>query len=255
MGVATLDEVPVMILAGGLGTRLASVLPNVPKGLADVAGRSFLELQIDLLRRAGARRFVLCVGHLASQIRSVLGDGRQLGVSIEYSVEDPARLLGTAGAILNAFGFIESRALVLNGDTYFDIDYAGFVARHVERCARAETIATLAVAQVEDASDFGTVVLSGAGTRVVEFREKESSRAGRAGLVNAGAYMVEAELLKSIEDSIPQSLEHDVLPRALSEGGEIASEVFEESFYDIGTPRSLARFLEWYDSTVRPQPS
>src|SRR5437773_2245856 len=93
-----LSDIPVVILAGGLGTRLRAVLPGQPKGLAPIGEQSFLEIQIQLLRDQGARHFVLCVGYLADQIRTTLGDGTRLGVRIDYSIEAD-RLLGTAGAL------------------------------------------------------------------------------------------------------------------------------------------------------------
>src|SRR5262249_41662980 len=106
----TLVETPVVILCGGLGTRLRPVLADVPKGLAPVGDRPFLEIQLELLRGQGARRFVLCVGHLAGQIRQTFGDGGRWGVRIDYSVEGD-RLLGTGGALKLAERFFRPRAL------------------------------------------------------------------------------------------------------------------------------------------------
>src|SRR5438067_1235307 len=101
MRAAKLASLPAIILAGGLGTRLRPVLRDRPKGLAPIGPRSFLETQIRLLRRHGVRQFVLCVGHRAELIQAALEDGRQLGVRIDYSVEQ-GRLLGTAGALKQA---------------------------------------------------------------------------------------------------------------------------------------------------------
>ena len=83
---STLEECPIVILAGGLGTRLRPVISDRPKGLAPIGDRPFLEIQIAMLREQGARRFILCVGHRADQIRECLGDGSRLGVDIDYSV-------------------------------------------------------------------------------------------------------------------------------------------------------------------------
>src|SRR5438477_10610039 len=117
-----LSQVPVVILAGGLGTRLRPVLSDRPKGLAPVGERPFLEIQIELLRAQGARRFVLCVGHLAGQIEAYFGNGGRCGVRIDYSIEGE-QLLGTGGALKLAERFFQPRALVLNGDTYLAVDY------------------------------------------------------------------------------------------------------------------------------------
>src|SRR5438552_3831532 len=117
-----LSQTPVLILAGGLGTRLRPVLSDRPKGLAPIAGRPFLQIQMELLHDSGARHFVLCLGHLADQIRSAFGDGSNLGVRIDYSMEGEC-LLGTAGALKLAERFFQPRGLVLNGDTYLAADY------------------------------------------------------------------------------------------------------------------------------------
>ena len=120
---------PVVILAGGLGTRLRSVLADRPKGLAAIGSQRFLEIQIELLRNQGERHFVLCVGHMAESIEQHLGNGRRFGVRIAYSTEGSQRL-GTGGALRLARRFFAPRALVLNGDTFFDLDYSGLVQFH-----------------------------------------------------------------------------------------------------------------------------
>src|SRR5262249_13787502 len=117
-----LGETPVVILCGGLGTRLRPVLSHPPKGLAPLGDPPFLQIQTELLRAQGARRFVLCVGHGAGQIRDTFGDGGRWGVYIDYSVER-GHLLGTGGALKHAERFFQPRALVLNGDTYLATDY------------------------------------------------------------------------------------------------------------------------------------
>ncbi|NDH07349.1 nucleotidyl transferase, partial [bacterium] len=92
-----LSKIPVLILAGGLGTRLRSVVADKPKALAPIMGKPFLEIQIELLKDQGARHFVLCVGYLSQQIAETFGDGSRFGVRIDYS-EEKDQLRGTAGA-------------------------------------------------------------------------------------------------------------------------------------------------------------
>ena len=158
----SLAESPVLILAGGLGTRLRGVISDRPKGLAPVNDRPFLEIQIALLRDQGARRFVLCVGHRADQIRACLGDGSRLGVNIDYAVE-PEVLLGTGGALRLAHRFFQPHALVLNGDTYLATDYNRLLAHHAEERAGSNVVATLTLARLEETQRFGTVLLEPTG--------------------------------------------------------------------------------------------
>jgi NDP-sugar pyrophosphorylase family protein len=231
-----------VILAGGLGTRLRPVLSDRPKGLAPVAGRPFLRIQIELLRDAGARQFVLCVGHRADQIREAFGDGSALGVRVEYSVESE-RLLGTAGALKLAERFFRSRALVLNGDTYLAADYARLVRGHDTDNAHSGVLATVALARAQDATRFGTISLDSAGRYLTGFREKD----GAGGIwLNAGAYVIERALLDRIPAGTPTSLERETFPGVLGAGGRIAAACCEEPFYDIGTPQDWARFAERY---------
>jgi NDP-sugar pyrophosphorylase family protein len=239
-----LGETPVLILAGGLGTRLRPVLADRPKGLAPVAGRAFLEIQIELLRACGARQFVLCVGHRADQIRAALGDGSALGVRVDYSVEGE-RLLGTAGALKLAERFFRPRALVLNGDTYLAADYDRLVRNHGEENVRSGALATVALARAPDATRFGTVLLDPAGRYLTGFREKEAA-AGGEGWRNAGAYVVERALLDHIPAGTPTSLERETFPEVLRAGGKVAAAACAEPFYDIGTPQDWARFAERY---------
>lgn len=238
-------DLPVVILAGGLGTRLRTVLPDRPKALAPIGSRPFLQIQIELLRAQGARRFVLCVGHLAHQIEQALGDGRRLGVRIDYSREG-GRLLGTAGALKRAERFFQPHALVLNGDTFFALDYSRLVERHRTERRRAGVLATIALARAPDASPYGSVLLDGSGSYVAGFAEKQRGAPGAAAWVNAGAYVVERAMLDRLAPEEPCSLEREAFPEVLRSGGRIAAVTSEQPFFDIGTPEGLETFAAFY---------
>jgi NDP-sugar pyrophosphorylase family protein len=242
--VALLSECPVLILAGGLGTRLRAILDDRPKALAPIGDQPFLEIQMTLLREQGARRFVLCVGHRGDQIRQAMGDGSRLGVEIEYSVEGES-LLGTGGAVRLAERFIQPRALVLNGDTYLAEDYARLLALHLEEQSSAGVVATLTLARFEETHRFGTVVLEPGGRYLAGFHEKLHEPAG-PGWLNAGAYVVERDLLDMIPPGVARSLERDVFPAALAAGQRLAAFPSSQPFFDIGTPDDLDRFLGLY---------
>jgi len=240
-----LSATPVVILAGGLGTRLRSVLPSSPKGLARIGDKPFLHIQIELLRNQGARGFVLCVGHLANQIQSYIGNGSRLGVKVQYSFEGH-QLLGTAGALKRAERFFAPCALVLNGDTYLDVGYEHLLEHHKKARATCAAVATLSLARVADAQRYGTVLLDEREEFVSGFKEKDVSAAGQANWQNAGAYVVERDVLQTILPNTAASLERDVFPELLRTGKTMAVWRCAQSFYDIGTPSALEKFINHY---------
>jgi len=240
-----LKTLPVVILAGGLGTRLRPVVADRPKGLAPIGDKPFLEIQIELLRNQGADRFVLCVGHLAEQVRSHFGDGSRWGVRVEYSVERE-QLLGTAGALRLARRWFDPQALVLNGDTYLAVDYRRLVEHHGIERERAGVLATIALAQAPDAARYGSVLLDATGRYLAGFAEKGACAAGTCRWLNAGAYVLERELIDRFPADRPASLERDVFPEVLRFGGRIATLASDELFLDIGTPEGLERFARHY---------
>jgi len=114
---------PVVILAGGLGTRIRQFGENVPKALLDINGEPFLGHQLRLLQRNSIRHVVLCIGHLAEQIEAYTGDGSRFGMKVEYSYDGPT-LLGTGGAIRKALPKLDAAFFVLYGDSYLTCDFA-----------------------------------------------------------------------------------------------------------------------------------
>ncbi|MBN9119078.1 MAG: nucleotidyltransferase family protein [Planctomycetes bacterium] len=229
-------DLPVVVLCGGLGTRLRPAVADRPKALAAVGDRPFLAVQLELLRARGARRFVLCVGHMAEQIEAEFGAGASLGVRIDYS-RDGEKLLGTGGALKRAAGHFAPAAVVVNGDTYLDVDLARLARVHASARVRG-AVATLTLAHVPDASRFGAVELRG--NRVVGFGEKSVPGTG---WVNAGAYVIERELLDRVPAEEVVSLERDVFPAALRDGLRLAAVAHEEPFTDIGTPDAYRAFV------------
>jgi D-glycero-alpha-D-manno-heptose 1-phosphate guanylyltransferase len=225
-----IEQMKAVLLVGGLGTRLRSVTTG-PKPLAEVGGSPFLELLIRQLRSQGVRRLVMCTGYLGDQVEATFGDGGSLGVSIEYSRE--ASPLGTAGAIKLAAPYLlePSDFVVMNGDSFLEIDLPRLVRFHFERGG----IASMAVLKASNAGRFGTVRTDAAG-RVDGFAEK----AGREepGTINGGIYVFNRRVLDTIPDG-PASLERDVFPELLRHG--IYALEQEGTFIDIGTPEEYAR--------------
>jgi NDP-sugar pyrophosphorylase family protein len=226
------------ILAGGLGTRLRSALPGRPKVLAPVAGRPHIEHLLEQITAAGISRAVLLVGHLADQVRDVLGD-EACGVSLEYSAEPSP--LGTGGAVAYALPLLrDQRVLLLNGDSHCDADLGAFVRWHVRR--RAE--ASMLLAQVEDAGRFGRVEAEDG--YVMLFTEK--GRPG-PGWINAGVYVIKPGLLESLPGGV-FSLEQGVFPLWAREG-RLAAYESTARFIDIGTPESFALAGRHFALTAR----
>ncbi len=224
-------DCPAVLLVGGMGTRLRSVVPSTPKPLAPVGSKSFLELLIRQLRCQGVRRFVMCTGYLAEQIENEFGDGKAWNIDIEYSRE--LSPMGTAGAVKLAESYLRDASdfLVMNGDSFLEVDLAQLIRFHRERKATA----SIAVVSVENASRYGTVVV-GQGGQVVGFTEKLGNE--RPGLINGGVYVFNRASLESFPEG-PASLEKDVFPRLLSKG----LYALEQTgiFIDIGTPEDYAR--------------
>jgi NDP-sugar pyrophosphorylase family protein len=230
----------VLILAGGLGTRLASVLAGRPKALAPVGGKPFVAHQLTQLQAQGFTEVTLCVGRGAAEIRAALGDGESLGVRLSYS-EERDGLLGTGGAIRLAAESLNEPLVVLNGDTYLDADLRGLVSFHEDLRERDSTaIATIAAVDVEDASDYGTLALNG-DRKLVEFAEK-----GHAGpsWISAGVYLIEPPLLELVPRGRPVSLERDTFPLALRSGYSLCAYTVETFLVDIGTPEGYRRFCQ-----------
>ena len=220
-----------LVLCGGAGLRLRSIIQNNPKGMADVAGRPFLELLLRQLHRYGLERAILAVGYQANVIQSHFGD-RAFGLSLTYSVElDP---LGTGGALRNAADLVKSESvLVMNGDSYTDADLSQFVQSFHE--ARAD--ASLVVVPADARGDCGSVSIDSSG-RLASFDEKRGP--GYAPYVNAGIYMVSKKLLYGIPAMGSISLEKELFPRWLQQGKNIGTFVCHGECIDIGTPERYA---------------
>ncbi|HYG57565.1 MAG TPA: nucleotidyltransferase family protein [Symbiobacteriaceae bacterium] len=214
-----------VILCGGLGTRLRAAVPDLPKAMAPVRGRPFLEYQIERLGRCAVTEIVLCAGYRWEAIAAHFGEGDRFGVKLHYSVEKTP--LGTAGCLKQAEPLLKGRALVLNGDTFLSLDPRAMEQDH---CASG-ALATLAVVPVPDAGEYGSVTVNAQG-RVVRFREKHPG----AGLVNAGACLLEPAVLQFLQAGAPASLERDLLPALLQAGAPVYGYPVEGPFLDIGTP-------------------
>ncbi len=219
------------VLAGGLGTRLRPRFGELPKSLAPIGGRPFLERPLAWLAVHGVREVVLCVGYGADAIRAAIGDGTALGVRVAYSIEPEP--LGTGGALRHAIEHVDGPALVLNGDTLLECDPWWLERARWERGA----LGAVALYRVENAASRGRVECRTDGA-IARFVEKDAAFRGPA-WVNGGLYAFSPRVWRHLPAGV-SSLERDVLP-ALAEQGRLCGLVTAGEFYDIGTPEEWER--------------
>ena len=215
-----------IILAGGLGTRLRSAVSDLPKVMAPVGNRPFLELVLERLAAGGVDRAILATGYLREKIRYHFGDQFK---SIELRYSEETEPLGTGGAIVQALSLIESEnVLVLNGDTYFELDYRQMWQRHVETDANI----TIALRYVKDVGRYGLVEIQDG--RVVCIKEKGASGAG---YINAGVYVISRHIFDAVELQRRFSFETDILDPFMKLLAPLAYPA-NGYFIDIGIPES-----------------
>lgn len=218
-----------IVLAGGLGTRLAARLHGVPKSMAPVAGRPFLEILLTQLQRAGCTRVLLSVGYLHTVIQEHFGASFH-DMRVDYAIESVS--LGTGGAIRFALKQArEESVLVLNGDTFLQADYAAMMHFHAAEGAGL----TIAVVRHPDITRYGGLII--AGKRIVAFEEK--GRSG-PGFISAGAYVFPRDLAwpPTLEEKF--SIEFDFFAPEICRLRPAAYQV-DGFFLDIGLPEDLDR--------------
>ena len=245
-----------ILLCGGMGTRLRSVVSDRPKPMADICGKPFLQYLLEMLRDKGITEVIFALGYMGEMIEEYFRDGSAFE-------EEP---LGTGGAIRNALPKIMGEeVLVLNADTYFPMDYQGLYHFHQEN----DGDFSLATRAVPDISRYGAVRRDAAG-RILAWNEKledggqqrgeklgEGSKQpieGNAqqaasvspkslsGEINGGIYVMKKSLIAEIPEG-KQSLEQDCIPKWLSEGKRIFGLPFEGYFMDIGIPKDYQQFI------------
>lgn len=222
-----LASITATVLAGGLGTRLRSVVTDRPKVLAEVKGRPFLSYLLDQLESVGIRDVVLCTGYMGDRIRETYGN-RYGTLSLVYSQESSP--LGTGGALRLALPLMRSdTVLIMNGDSLCTVDLKAFWDWHRARAAQA----TVVLAEVPDTGRFGRVQVDPHG-RIFRFDEKDGSQG--PGWINAGVYMVARPLLETIPATGLVSLERDMFPAWIPQ--RFYGYQSRGPFLDIGTPEA-----------------
>lgn len=238
----------VVIMAGGKGTRIASVRSDVPKPMINICGKPILEHQIDNLKACGLTDIILVIGYLGDKIKEYFGDGSKFGVNIEYFVEDHP--LGTAGALFKMPQLTED-FLLLCGDIIIDVDFNRFIAFHKEHKAWASLVAhpnghpydsSLLVTEIDAPKTVGGMPEDT--HRVIRWMAKEDERTYYKNRVNAGIELISPELLKeTMKNFVPRhpetpdkiDLDRDVLKPNIPSGKIFAYDT-PEYIKDMGTP-------------------
>lgn len=226
-----------VILAGGRGTRLGPLTEDLPKALLDVAGRPFLEYQLELIRTGGVSEIVLCVGYLGSLVERTIGDGSRLGLSIRYSYDGPEPL-GTAGAVRNALRLLDERFLVTYGDTLLTVDHSAVARAH----ASSGLPALMTVLENESSYAPSNAVIEG--QLVVAYGKTPPPHNAR---------WIDYGLLSFDRAAIEHSTDADLEPvlAKLADEMRLAAYEVDERFYEIGDEAGLAETTKFVRASPR----
>ena len=222
------EDIDVIILCGGLGTRLSPILKGKPKGMVEIGGRPFLDILIKFISSFGFRRFILCTGHKSDYIKNYYLKKKDL---LKYVFSIEPKPLGTAGAIKNAEPLIQSSPFMgFNGDSFCSINLQSFLDFHIS----TKSITSIALTSKQEKDDYGSVRLN-LKNEILSFREKKSSKLPNH--TNAGIYAFNKEVFQYIPSKKKSSLEHDIFPSLIKKG--VSGFQTNQSLFDIGTPERL----------------
>jgi D-glycero-alpha-D-manno-heptose 1-phosphate guanylyltransferase len=222
-----------ILLAGGMGTRLQSVVQDVPKCMAPVAGKPFLQYLLMALEAADFQHLVLSLGYKHEVVEEWIA-GYRTSLKISFVVEDEP--LGTGGAVKAALlQTTQPFVFVLNGDTFLALDYRQMLTFHAEQAIVSPPVAaTLALKEMHHFNRYG-VVETDTKHRIVRFREKQACERG---WINGGVYLINREVLTGFRDTF--SLEKDYF-EAVVDSGQLAAFPTQGYFIDIGVPEDYSR--------------
>ena len=224
-----IDNLDVLILCGGSGTRLKEAGKGGPKPMAEIHGRPFLDILVQYVLSFGFRRFILCTGFKSEVIEQYFYKKNDGNI---YIISEEQEVLGTGGGIKNAEAHIlNSPFMVLNGDSICRINLKEFVEFH----GRNNAFASMALTTIDDAQDYGSVIINDK-LEIDGFNEKSNQIVG-PGLVNAGIYLFEKKILRKLGAKRKISLECEILPFLI--GQRLFGFITEERLFDIGTPARL----------------
>jgi NDP-sugar pyrophosphorylase family protein len=223
----------VVVVAGGLATRMLPRTAEVPKLLLEIAGRPFAAWLLERLAACGYGEAVLCIGHLGEAIRAYVGDGSAFGLRVRYA-DEGARRLGTAGAIRGALAMLEETFLVTYGDSYLPFDYD---APLCDLRAHPEALGTMAVYRNDDRLDASNTEIRG--ERVVRYQKRApgAPREPALAYIDYGATALRREVIEALPEGVPHGL--DAVQSSLAASGRLRALVAAERFFEIGSEQGL----------------
>jgi len=230
---------PVVILAGGLATRLYPVTRTIPKALIEIGGRPFIDHQLLLLKENGIHQVILCVGNLGKMIESHIGDGSVFGLDVQYSYDGDV-LLGTGGAIKKASAMLPQEFIILYGDSYLDISVKSVVQKFHE----AHRPLLMTVYRNRNAFDTSNVIVDG--DRVARY--DKTARDPAMEYIDYGMIAIH----KNVFDQYPADEPFDlsVVLTRMSEAGEVAAFEVTTRFYEIGSVQGIKETEEYIRNRV-----
>lgn len=234
----------VVIIAGGLATRMRPLTDSIPKCMVDVGGKPLIQHQLEYLRNCGYGDFVFCVAHLAEKVREYFGDGSALGVRIRYS-QEPGELLGTAGAAKMVEGIASDPCIIYYGDALTSMDFDALVEFHEKK--RSEF--TIVIHECPAGKQCDSLVALGKEGRVEKFLEKPSaqvagSHKGRK-YVNSGIYVVSKKVFSKIPSGKKLDFARDVIPSLIASNFNVfAYDASGEYYREVGKLEKYREFSE-----------
>ena len=227
-----------LILAGGLGKRMMPLTLEVPKPLITVHDKTLLEHLFDLFKKYKIKNIIISIGYKGHKIKEVIGNGKRFGVNVTYVEEK--KPLGTAGPLKLAESFLNDTFIVSNSDELKDFDLMDMYRFHKEN----KSIATIALATIDDPSQYGVARLQG--TKIIEFIEKPKKGNAPSNLINAGIYIFEPEVLDYVKPG-HSMLEKDVFPK-LARERRLQGYSFSGQWLNTGTMEHYKKAIkEWKD--------
>ena len=228
---------PVVILAGGLATRLYPVTNTIPKALIIVAGRPFIDHQLSLLKEKGVKQVVLCVGYLGNEIEKFVGDGKQWGIEVQYSY-DGDDLLGTGGAVKKASVLLPETFMILYGDSYLDIDYEGVLQQfYAEKLPIIMT-----VYNNQNTLEASNIIMKDG--RILRY--DKTYKDPDMEYVDYGLIVIRKEIFDTFPSQGPFDL--SLVLSQWVDAGRVAAYVVEQRFYEIGSVQGIKETGEYINN-------
>ena len=235
------QDIQVVILAGGLGTRVSHLWPGKPKALIPIAGQPFIDHQLRLLSANGLHRIMLCIGFGAEEVEEYVGDGTRWGMEVTYSREDCKELAGTGGALVRALPLLNGYFMVVYGDAYLPIDYKAVIRAFLSQPLPA----MMCVFRNRNRWDRSNAEVRDG--KVVRYSKDEVGN--QFEFIDYGINFFRRNVIERYR-SHPQPFELAVIQSDLARQGELAAHEVSSRFYEIGSPEGLKE-LERYLSETR----